>query len=92
MVGGESQAGRISKPRFPEPPHTYRGEDYYGLHAGETANDTDELNNPITLYQNYIDYNQFLSLAVVVRARRRSMGGLDVKSPRPRGQYPDRKH
>src|SRR5262249_22738588 len=67
MVGGESPTGQFNKPRIPEPPHTYRGNDYYGLHAGQSAFDSDEIDNPMTLWQGYIEYNQFVRFATVVR-------------------------
>ncbi len=67
VVSGRSQAGDFFKPRIPEPPHTYEGNDYYGLHDGEAATDTHEQVNPMTLWQGWIDYNQAVGLSTVVR-------------------------
>jgi hypothetical protein len=65
MVSGQSQAGRINEPRIPKPPQEYDDNDYYGLHAGESAYDSPA--HRITLWEGWIDYNQLVSLATVVR-------------------------
>jgi Ricin-type beta-trefoil lectin domain len=65
VVSGRSQAGNFHKPRVPEPPNEYEGNDYYGLHAGEAAFDSPT--HRITLWQGWIDHGSFVSLATIVR-------------------------